>query len=103
MKRTLSTTDVAHLLMQDEFAKWSRPAAFALADYYQNLENETGEEMDFDAVAIRCDWTEYETLEQVAEAYSYSSKSTSPGKILAWIERQGFEVIETSESYLIRE
>ena len=101
MKRTLSTTDVAHLLMQDEYAKWSRPAAYALADYYQNLENETGEEMDFDAVAIRCDWNEYETLEQIAEAYSIK-RSTAKG-ITDWLEQRGFEIIRTDSSFLIRQ
>jgi hypothetical protein len=31
----------------------------ALAEYLQELEDSTGETMEFDAVAIRCDWTEY--------------------------------------------
>jgi hypothetical protein len=31
----------------------------ALAEYLQELEDSTGETMEFDAVAIRCDFAEY--------------------------------------------
>jgi hypothetical protein len=69
MKRTLSTYEVAGLLMSDEYAKWSRNAAYAIAEYYENLEQETGEEIAFCPVAIRCDWSEFRTAVEVVECY----------------------------------
>lgn len=69
MKQTLTTGQVASALLRDENAKWSREAAWALAEYYENLESETGEEIELDVVAIRCEWTEYATAHEIAEAY----------------------------------
>ena len=70
MKQTLTTYQIAGLLMADENANWSRSAAYALAEYYQELEESTGEEMEFDQVAIRCDWSHYESLDAIAAVYS---------------------------------
>jgi len=56
---TLSTYDIADRLLRDSNACWSRPGAFALAEYLQSIEDDTGEQMAFDAVAIRCDFAEY--------------------------------------------
>ena len=61
MITTLSTYDIANRLLRDNNAAWTRPGAFALAEYLQELENDTGEQMEFDAVAIRCDYAEYPT------------------------------------------
>jgi hypothetical protein len=56
---TLSTYDIADRLLRDSNACWSRSGAFALAEYLQELEDSTGEQMEYDAVAIRCDFSEY--------------------------------------------
>jgi len=55
---TLSTYDIADRLLRYSNA-WSRAGAFALAEYLQEMEDSTGEQMEFDAVAIRCDFAEY--------------------------------------------
>lgn len=49
--------------MGDDF---SYEAAVALYNYYEELSDDIGEPIEFDRVAIRCDWYEYDTL---AEAY----------------------------------
>jgi hypothetical protein len=56
---TLSTYDIADRLLRDSNACWTRPGALALAQYLQEMEDSTGETMEFDVVAIRCDWSEY--------------------------------------------
>lgn len=66
MKLTLNTNHAAHLLMQDDHANWSRAAAFALCDYLEELEEDTGEEIEFCPVAIRCDYSQYADLEDWA-------------------------------------
>jgi hypothetical protein len=58
---TLSTYDIADSLLRDSNANWSRPGALALAEYLQKWEEETGQVIEFDAVAIRCDYSEYPT------------------------------------------
>jgi hypothetical protein len=72
MKKTMTKYEIAHELMQDDNAKWSRAGAFALADYYEQLEEDLGETIEFDAVAIRCEFSEYASLEDWAKEYSPS-------------------------------
>jgi hypothetical protein len=71
MKKTMTTSEIAHELIDDGNANWSRAGAFALAEYLEELEESTGEEMEFDHVAIRCDFSEYADLETwLSEYYS---------------------------------
>ena len=57
MKQTVTRHDFADALADD----FSRSAASALFDWYEELEAGTGEELELDPIAIRCDWSEYET------------------------------------------
>ena len=63
MKTTLNTYDIANALKSDENANWSWDGARALAEYLEELEQDTGEEMELDVVAIRCDFSEYDSLQ----------------------------------------
>jgi hypothetical protein len=69
MKTTLTTSQAAHMLANDENSSFSRAGAYALVDYLEQLEEDTGEEIEFDHVAIRCDYAEYETLQEWGEDY----------------------------------
>ena len=69
MKQTLTTLDIARQLHEDENAGFSYAGARALAEYLEEIEEGTGKEMEFDRVAIRCDFSEYEGLRQWAEDY----------------------------------
>jgi len=69
MKTILSTSDIARALHRDDNADWSWNGAKALAEYLEEYEESTGEEMEFDAVAIRCDFSEYGSLEAWASDY----------------------------------
>ena len=71
MKKTLTTYDIAHELMQDDNANWSRAGAFALAEYFEQYEDDCGEEIELDVVAIRCDFYQYDSLQEwIADYYS---------------------------------
>ena len=63
MKMTLNTYDIANALLQDKYAKWTRAGASALAEYLEELEADIGEEAELDIVAIRCDFSEYASLQ----------------------------------------
>lgn len=69
MKETLTTHEIACKLREDNNAGWSFDGALALAEYLEELESDSGQEMEFDRVAIRCDFSEYEGLRQWAEDY----------------------------------
>ena len=69
MKDTLTTSQIADRLKADENAGWSYAGARALAEYLEQYEEDAGEELELDVVAIRCDYSEYETLREWAEGY----------------------------------
>ena len=69
MKTTLSTPEAADILFNDKNANWSYAGARALAEYLEEYEESTGEELEFDYVAIRCDFAEYASLQDWADEY----------------------------------
>jgi hypothetical protein len=69
MKMTMTTYQVADALVRDLFANWSIAGASALAKHFEQLEEETGDEIDFNATEIRCDWSEYVSLIDCADDY----------------------------------
>ena len=67
MKQTLTTGQAVDLLATDDNAGWSYAGARALVKYLENLEDDTGEEIEFDRVALRCDFSEYPNAREAAE------------------------------------
>ena len=70
MRQTLTTNQAADLLVADDHAGWSYAGARALVEYLENLERDTGE-IEFDRVALRCDFSEYESAREAAEEYGW--------------------------------
>lgn len=66
MKLILNTYQIADKLLKDSNASWSRAGAFALAEYFEEYEESTGEELELDVCAIRCDFYEYSSLQDWA-------------------------------------
>jgi hypothetical protein len=80
MKTTLNTSDIARALKSDENAAWSWNGARALAEYLEQLEEDTGEEIELDVCAIRCDFSEYDSLEAWAIDYGMQEDSLDDGR-----------------------
>ena len=69
MKETLTTIEIAQRLLRDDNANWTPAGSLAMAESLVEYEEGSGEEMEFDAVAIRCDFSEYESLQELAKDY----------------------------------
>ncbi len=69
IKTELSFYDFRSALKADEYASWSNDAISALFDYYEQLSDDIGQDIELDTVAIRCEWTEY-SVDDLAEQYS---------------------------------
>jgi hypothetical protein len=69
MKQTLTTSQAAQILIDDENANWSSAGAYALVEYLEEREDDCGEEIEFCYVAIRCDYSEYESIQKWGENY----------------------------------
>ena len=68
MKDTITAYQFIDTMAQKQHG-FSYEGAKALFEYFENLEQDTGEELEFDPVAIRCDFDEYESLEDVKKSY----------------------------------
>jgi hypothetical protein len=96
MKTTLSTSQAANLLKVDTNANWSYAGAHALVEYLEQLEEDCGTEIEFDAVAIRCDYSEHKSALQAAKEYGFEpnpnlgvetqSEEDKESDALAWLQ-----------------
>ena len=69
MINTLTTNQAVQELLKDDYASWSYEAATALVEWLEELEDSSGEPIEFDPVALRCDFSEY-TATDLVEEYS---------------------------------
>ena len=84
MHTTLSTSEIAGALQN--YSQMSRGGAFALAEYLEEYEESTGEELALDPVAIRCEFSEYESA--IEAAAQYTSEFTTAEAALEYLEDQ---------------
>lgn len=71
MKQTMTTSQIADALRADDNAAWSYAGARALAEYLEETEQDTVSEMEFDRVAIRCEFSEYANATEAAGNYDF--------------------------------
>ncbi len=69
MKRTLSTSHAADLLFNKGQNGFSYAGAKALVEYLEQQDDDNGTETELDVVALRCEYSEHESLEAWAEDY----------------------------------
>ena len=60
--------------------QFSRKALVALFDYLDQLEQDLGEETEFDPIALCCEWTEYKDAFEAAEAYGWEAPEIPEGE-----------------------
>ena len=63
MKNTFNTYEITDALLQDENAAWSYDGARALAEYLIGYQEACGVELELDVVCLRCNFSEYNSLE----------------------------------------
>jgi len=66
---TMTVSDIRNELMADEYAGWSYEGDGAIAAYLEDLSDDLGEDIQFERVAIRCEYSEYKTIEDYNSAY----------------------------------
>lgn len=103
MKRTLTTGQAAEAI-RGNGATFSYRGSYALAGYLEELEDTTGVEMELDAVAIRCEWSEYESaaayaVDHLGEAEALERFGDETGQIcdeyvMEWLLAETSDVIE---------
>ena len=73
----LSTNDIAHALYQDDYASWHKnmTACDALAEHIENLAIDMGKPIELDTVAIRCDYSLMDDIEDYNKQYNTEYES----------------------------
>lgn len=74
MKQTLDKNMFVDMFFAVRPRQFSHSALCALWDYYEEIDRESEAEIEFDPIAICCDWTEYESAIEAAEEYSFPDK-----------------------------
>jgi len=83
MKTTITQSDFVSAFKGNSERKnqFSYGALCALFDHYEQMEQDTGEELELDVVAICCDWTEYATALEAAQAYGWETDEPQDERI----------------------
>lgn len=68
MKQTINESQFIDAIVGDEYNNMSYEGAKALFEWYESYEQDDIE-LEFDKVAIRCEWAEYENLAEVMADY----------------------------------
>ena len=76
MKTTITQSDFVSAFKCNSERKnqFSYGALCALFEHYDEIEQHTGDEIELDVVAICCDWTEYATALEAAQAYDFDKE-----------------------------
>ena len=69
LTQEITRTQFTDALLGDEYASWSYKGAHALYEHLMELSEDIGQDLEFDHVALRCDYTE-STVEELANDYS---------------------------------
>ena len=77
MKTTISLYDFRREFEQCRPNNFSYEALWLLFAYFEELEESTGEEIDFDVIAICCEYSE-DTAEEIARNYSIDLSDLDP-------------------------
>ena len=74
MKTTVSLNEFRdNSILKEAFSYYARVALF---DYFEELERDCGIEIDFDPVAIRCEYTEHLSIENAYANYQDDEELT---------------------------
>lgn len=61
--------EMIQMLLNDQFASWSYEGADALIEYLEQLADDTGEDIKFNVVELRCYYSEYSSWDELKSDY----------------------------------
>ena len=91
----LDENTFARRLMDDEYATWTYDGAVAVYEYLMDMVDATDEPIEFDKVAIRCDFHEYKTIDEALEEYQVETLEDLQDERLVMVTKTGSVVVNT--------
>jgi len=89
MKKTMTRDDFIREFVEFRPDDFSHGALDAIFDYIEDFERDTGEETEFDPIAICCEWSEYDSATEAAKNYGYEPEGDDDEKeqdALEWLQ-----------------
>jgi hypothetical protein len=100
MKTTIQLHDFVHCdALKDNFSYDGRVALFNFLEQY---EEDCGTEIDFDPVAIRCAFTEWDNLDQIVAYYDDMQMLDTKEEKLEWLQDRT-QVIEFETGIILQD
>ena len=97
MKTTVNFYEFRNWFNQNRPGSFSADGLVALFEYFEQYEANTGKEIDFDPIAIYCEYTEYENIAEFHKDYdeeTYTELDTiSDSTQLIRIDDEGFIIL----------
>ena len=69
MKQSVNEYDFLKAFKECRPNNFSRAGLFALYDYLEQYEDDTGEELELDVIALCCEYAEYDSLQEFQRDY----------------------------------
>lgn len=89
--QTMTLEEMVTDLICDEYAGWTPQGARALAEYIDQLSDDIGEDIVFDRVALRCDYSEYASWDALRADYDLSDDELDEYVVTTFETREGDE------------
>jgi hypothetical protein len=100
MKTTIQLHDFIHCdALKDNFSYDGRIALF---EYLEQYEEDCGIELHFDPIAIRCEFTEFSNLDEVANYYTDLQDLNDDDEKMDWIQDRT-QVIEFKTGIILQD
>ena len=98
--RQLTTSDITQSLCNDEYASWHKnyDACEAIAEYLESYAEDTGEAIELDTVAIRCEFSMLDDINDFNKQYDKECKSLDDIRDYTMVIE-----IPNSESFIIQD
>jgi len=100
MKQNVTEYDFIDGFMKIRPDNFSRNGLQCLYDYLIELEDDIGEELEFDVIALCCDFSEYKDFKEIKEAYDV--KGLTEYDVKEWLDNNTIW-IECDNSIIIQQ
>lgn len=93
MKQTVNKEDFMHAFhAYNRYEQFGYDALSVLFDYYEQLEDDIGEEIELDVISICCDWSLY-TPEEIQEQYDMDVETLRDNTTVLDVDDDSFLVM----------
>ena len=84
MKTTITLNDFVNCeVLTNNF---SYDGLIAMFNYIEDFENDTGTAIEFDPIALRCEFSEYRTIAEAYEIYKDDGEDLTESQMIEWLQ-----------------